>query len=150
MYLIYSLPGRAVDEMMRDLPLKKLRNFGGKLGAELAAMGCATAGQVAALPHAQLTARFGEERAAGIARAVRGYSDEPVQVSARVSSRSPHMCCSSQHPQLCISKIVVQLLVGRVHYSLLTFNFPLPKNVSLRSGSRCSPGQLTLLASGSP
>ncbi len=67
--------------MMRDLPLKKLRNFGGKLGAELAAMGCVTAGQISALPHGQLTARFGEERAAGIARAVRGYSDEPVQVS---------------------------------------------------------------------
>ena len=31
---------------MRDLPLKKLRNFGGKLGAELEAMGCTTAGQV--------------------------------------------------------------------------------------------------------
>ncbi|KAK9901261.1 hypothetical protein WJX75_003106 [Coccomyxa subellipsoidea] len=80
------VPPRAVDEMMRDLPLKKLRNFGGKLGAELAAMGCATAGQVAALPHAQLTARFGEERAAGIARAVRGYSDEPVQVKELAKS----------------------------------------------------------------
>lgn len=66
---------------MADLPLKKLRNFGGKLGAELAAMGCTTAGQVAKLPHGQLTHRFGPERAAAIARAVRGYSDEPVQVA---------------------------------------------------------------------
>ena len=31
---------------MKDLPLKKLRNFGGKLGAELEAMGCTIAGQV--------------------------------------------------------------------------------------------------------
>ena len=31
---------------MRDLPLKKLRNFGGKLGAEMEAMGCTIAGQV--------------------------------------------------------------------------------------------------------
>ncbi len=31
---------------MADLPLKKLRNFGGKLGAELAELGCSTAGQV--------------------------------------------------------------------------------------------------------
>lgn len=71
---------RAVDNMMRDLPLKKLRNFGGKLGEELKEMGCTTAGQVAALPHRMLTQRFGEERASIIARAVRGYSDDPVQV----------------------------------------------------------------------
>jgi len=31
---------------MEDLPLKKLRNFGGKLGAELEALGATTAGQV--------------------------------------------------------------------------------------------------------
>ena len=73
---------RAVDVLMKDLPLKKLRNFGGKLGAELADMQCTTAGQVAALPHKALVSRFGEERATFIARAVRGYSDEPVQVSA--------------------------------------------------------------------
>ena len=73
---------RAVDGLMKDLPLKKLRNFGGKLGAELAEMQCTTAGQVTALPHKALVARFGEERATFIARAVRGYSDEPVQVSA--------------------------------------------------------------------
>ena len=64
---------------MKDLPLKKLRNFGGKLGAELGEMNCTTAGEVAALPHKALVARFGEERATFIARAVRGYSDEPVQ-----------------------------------------------------------------------
>ncbi|CAL8471021.1 g10563 [Coccomyxa elongata] len=80
------VPPRAVDAMMADLPLKKLRNFGGKLGAELSAMGCTTAGQVAAIPHGQLSARFGEERAASIARAVRGYSDEPVQVKELAKS----------------------------------------------------------------
>ena len=67
---------------MRDLPLKKLRNFGGKLGAELGEMQCTTAGEVAALPHKALVAKFGEERATFIARAVRGYSDEPVQARA--------------------------------------------------------------------
>jgi nucleotidyltransferase/DNA polymerase involved in DNA repair len=67
---------------MKDLPLKKLRNFGGKLGEDLRAMSCATAGDVAALPHRALAQRFGEERASVIARAVRGYSDDPVQVPA--------------------------------------------------------------------
>ena len=77
---------------MRDLPLKKLRNFGGKLGAELDAMGCRTAGDVAALPLATLRARFGEERAAFIAAAVRGDSNEPVQVCARICALARYAC----------------------------------------------------------
>lgn len=36
---------------MEDLPLKKLRNFGGKLGAELQALGATTVGQVDILTH---------------------------------------------------------------------------------------------------
>jgi nucleotidyltransferase/DNA polymerase involved in DNA repair len=65
---------------MADLPLKKLRNFGGKLGAELAELGCGTAGQVAALPAGVLEKRFGPQRAGLIAAAMRGCSDEPVTV----------------------------------------------------------------------
>ena len=37
---------RAIPGVMQTLPLKKLRNFGGKLGAELEKLGCSTAGQV--------------------------------------------------------------------------------------------------------
>jgi hypothetical protein len=33
---------------LQDLPLKKVRNFGGKLGEQLEALGCTTAGQVGA------------------------------------------------------------------------------------------------------
>ena len=37
---------------MKDLPLKKLRNFGGKLGEQLGALGCTTAGEVrVSCPH---------------------------------------------------------------------------------------------------
>ncbi len=73
---------RAVAGLMADLPLKKLRNFGGKLGAELAELGCGTAGQVAALPAGALEKRFGPQRAGLIAAAMRGCSDEPVTVRA--------------------------------------------------------------------
>lgn len=31
---------------MKDLPLKKLRNYGGKLGEQLSGLGCKTAGEV--------------------------------------------------------------------------------------------------------
>ncbi|KAK9829326.1 hypothetical protein WJX72_005200 [[Myrmecia] bisecta] len=80
------VPPRAVPGLMQDLPLKKIRNFGGKLGAELDAMGCRTAGDVIALPHQQLRQRFGEEKAGWIAGAVRGESNEPVQVKEKPKS----------------------------------------------------------------
>ncbi len=69
---------------MANLPLKKLRNFGGKLGGELEALGCATAGEVACHPRAALEARFGMQRAAWMLQAVNGISDEPVQVRRRL------------------------------------------------------------------
>ena len=50
--------------------------------------------QVAALPHKALVAKFGEERATLIARAVRGYSDEPVQASIALV---PSRMCSVRH-----------------------------------------------------
>ena len=71
---------RAVPGLMQSLPLKKLRNFGGKLGAELEKLGCTMAGEVAAMPAATLAKHFGQERASSILYAVQGYSDELVQV----------------------------------------------------------------------
>ncbi len=60
---------RAVPDLLRDLPLKKIRNFGGKLGAHLEALG-----QVLALPPAVLERHFGD-RAHWILQAVSGCSD---------------------------------------------------------------------------
>ena len=37
-----------MPDLLQDLPLGKIRNFGGKLGLELQAMGCSTAGQARA------------------------------------------------------------------------------------------------------
>ena len=71
---------RAVPGLLGALPLRKLRNFGGKLGTELEAMGCKTAGDVAAIPRKALEARFGLDRGGFIYGAVRGVSDEPVKV----------------------------------------------------------------------
>ncbi|CAI6006321.1 unnamed protein product [Closterium sp. NIES-65] len=54
---ITAVPPRAVPALMEDVPLKKIRNLGGKLGQ---AMGCATAGQAQVLELPDLIARFGE------------------------------------------------------------------------------------------
>ena len=54
------VPYRSVDTLMATLPLKKIRNFGGKVGQALEELGCATAGDVQRLPQTSLTAKFGE------------------------------------------------------------------------------------------
>ncbi|DBB00910.1 hypothetical protein WJX77_007765 [Trebouxia sp. C0004] len=79
------IPPRALPDLMKDMPLKKIRNFGGKLGAELQALGCSTAGEVLALAPATLHQHFGE-RAPWILYTVQGNSDEPVQVKERPKS----------------------------------------------------------------
>ena len=73
---------------MKDMPLKKIRNFGGKLGAELQSLGCTTAGEVLALPATTLHQRFGE-RASWILYTVQGNSDEQVQVLSSPTCKSP-------------------------------------------------------------
>lgn len=79
---------------MRDLPLKKIRNFGGKLGAELQALRCNTAGDVMALAPGKLQQNFGE-RASWILYTLQGNSDEQVQVRSLCSTlcglQVPHM-----------------------------------------------------------
>ncbi|CAI5527584.1 unnamed protein product [Closterium sp. Naga37s-1] len=76
---ITVVPPRAVPALMEDVPLKKIRNLGGKLGQELQAMGCATAGQAHALELPDLIARFGERLGNYVWRAVRGLDETPVE-----------------------------------------------------------------------
>ena len=80
------IPPRAVPALMHDLPLKKVRNFGGKLGQQLESMGCTTAGQVAALPLDSLKKVFGVERAQWMLEAVNGRSNDPVEEKERPKS----------------------------------------------------------------
>ena len=54
------VPTHSLTGLMRDLPLKKIRGLGGKLGAVLEGMGCITACNVQALPFEQLVASLGD------------------------------------------------------------------------------------------
>ncbi|CAI6000181.1 unnamed protein product, partial [Closterium sp. NIES-64] len=86
---ITAVPPRAVPALMEDVPLKKIRNLGGKLGqvlwegwgagGDLQAMGCATAGQAQVLELPDLIARFGERLGNYVWRAVRGLDETPVE-----------------------------------------------------------------------
>ncbi|KAL4548520.1 hypothetical protein Ndes2526B_g01087 [Nannochloris sp. 'desiccata'] len=74
------IPPRAVDDLMKDLPLKKVKNFGGKLGQKLEEQfGCTTAGAVAAVPLESLIKLFGAEKARWIVDAVHGWNNDPVE-----------------------------------------------------------------------
>ncbi|WIA32722.1 hypothetical protein OEZ86_005908 [Tetradesmus obliquus] len=76
---------RAVEELMQDLPLGKVKGLGGKLGAALEAMGAATAGAAAGLRYEALLAHFGP-KARWVFNTVRGIDEEPVTPKDKVKS----------------------------------------------------------------
>jgi DNA polymerase eta len=81
------IPPRAVQELMKDLPLKKVKNFGGKLGQQLEELfQCSTAGDVAAVPFESLTKLFGVEKARWIVDAVHGRNNDPVEEKEKPKS----------------------------------------------------------------
>ncbi|CAG9463583.1 unnamed protein product [Pedinophyceae sp. YPF-701] len=81
------VPPRVVEELMAGTKIRKVPGFGGKLGEALEVGGCETAGEVAALPAERLAALVGgAERAAWVARAVRGETDDPVKEKERPKS----------------------------------------------------------------
>eukprot|EP00898_Chlorokybus_atmophyticus_P004587 jgi/Chlat1/5129/Chrsp33S05128 len=71
------VPLRAVDGLMKELPLKKIRNLGGKLGAELESRGCVTAGDVQAFSWERMCSDFGDRMGSWVYFAVRGQNDDP-------------------------------------------------------------------------
>lgn len=73
--------------ILEKLPLKKLRNFGGKLGAALEEkLGFTTVGEVAAVPLGVLQKTFGPDRGQWIFEQVRGRNDDPVEEKERPKS----------------------------------------------------------------
>lgn len=81
------IPPRVVVELMEGLPLKKVKNFGGKLGDQLQEQfGCTTAGAVAAVPLESLSKVFGAEKARWIVDAVHGRNNDPVEEKERPKS----------------------------------------------------------------
>eukprot|EP00850_Spirogloea_muscicola_P001163 SM000004S15033 [mRNA] locus=s4:919247:923447:+ [translate_table: standard] len=80
------IPPRAVATLMGELPLRKIRNLGGKLGMKLAKMGCETARDVQAVPQVKLVQAFGERLGNYVYNAVRGENDEAVAEKATTKS----------------------------------------------------------------
>lgn len=58
------VPYRAVPGIMATLPMKKIRNFGGKVGQALEQLGCKMAADVQAVPMDTLVAKFGSQQRA--------------------------------------------------------------------------------------
>jgi nucleotidyltransferase/DNA polymerase involved in DNA repair len=74
------LLSNGVDELLRDLPIGKLRGLGGMKGEKLAAMySISTVGQLRNVPRGQLANDFGESDAEWLSNMARGEVSEPVQ-----------------------------------------------------------------------
>lgn len=65
------VPHRSVASIMATLPVKKIRNFGGKVGQVLEELGCKTAADVQKLRAETLVARFGDAKRAECVPAIR-------------------------------------------------------------------------------
>ncbi|KAG0625135.1 hypothetical protein M758_2G030400 [Ceratodon purpureus] len=81
------IPPRSVPGLMKDLPLKKIKLLGGKLGEEMKKKwGCTTAGEAQQIPQAALVACFGDRLGTYAWKAVQGLKAEKVQVKDLVKS----------------------------------------------------------------
>jgi DNA polymerase eta len=80
------IPIRAVQQLMASLPLRKVPGFGGKVGDELQALGCETAGDVGDVPMRSLIELFGPEKAQSILNTVQGKTMDKVLARERPKS----------------------------------------------------------------
>ena len=76
----------SVPALMEDLPIRKLRSFGGKIGEELESMGCQHASDVKKCSFQMLSSKFGHEKARWILSAVDGNDSEPVREKKKPKS----------------------------------------------------------------
>eukprot|EP00890_Picochlorum_soloecismus_P005649 jgi/Picsp_1/6085/NSC_03439-R1_sister chromatid cohesion protein len=76
----------SVPALMGDLPIRKLRSFGGKVGEELELMGCQHASDVKKFSFQMLSSKFGHEKARWILNAVNGNDSEPVREKKKPKS----------------------------------------------------------------
>ncbi|KAL6747481.1 hypothetical protein V8C86DRAFT_1320792 [Haematococcus lacustris] len=82
------VPGSAVEGLLRDLPLAKLRGLGGEYGARVAAaLDVTTCGQLAAVPVSRLEALFGD-RGVWLHRMAHGIDSEADSVTQRLLPKS--------------------------------------------------------------
>lgn len=74
------VPLCAVSDLLRDVPLAKLRGLGGKLGKDVEAFGVTTAGEATKLTMAQLTNRLANKKTADfVYKCVRGVDETLVK-----------------------------------------------------------------------
>ena len=73
------VPLGSVSELMRDVPLRKLRGLGGKLGSLIESMGVSTAGEATRFTMAELTEKLGRHKDAEfVYNCVRGVDKSTV------------------------------------------------------------------------
>ena len=75
-----------VEALLAPLPVSRIFGVGKKMEARLAALGCQTIGQLAAVNRKKLAAAFGDRMAAQLLALAHGQDDRPVEPSRAVQS----------------------------------------------------------------
>eukprot|EP00177_Eucheuma_denticulatum_P003399 GFKZ01006140.1.p2 GENE.GFKZ01006140.1~~GFKZ01006140.1.p2 ORF type:complete len:525 (-),score=89.92 GFKZ01006140.1:3967-5541(-) len=80
------VPFSAIADLIKDVPLRKLRGLGGKLGKEVEDMGVTTAGEAARLSMEALEAKLGRKFAEFVYQSVRGEDETKVKERDKTKS----------------------------------------------------------------
>lgn len=144
----------AVESLMSELPLRKLKNFGGKLGEELECL-ChvyisdstsLTVRDILKIPHAKLQSKFGPERASWILDLVHGLDgDSEVLQKERTKSMLAAKSFSPTSDLKVIARwfgILASELESRMKTDLEMYNRK-PKTLVLSFRSKSSPQDRT-------
>lgn len=114
------VPISAVSALMKDVPLRKLRGLGGKLGKEVEALGVATAGEATALSMEKLEMELGHRKVAEfVYNSVRGKDDSEVKERDKTKSLLAAKSFGSQHSLAPVEKHWLPILAEELAERLL-------------------------------
>lgn len=114
------VPVSAITALMKDVPLRKLRGLGGKLGKEVEALGVATAGEAAALSMETLEkALGGRKMATFVYNSVRGKDDSEVTERDKTKTLLAAKSFASQHSLAPVEKHWLPILAEELAERLL-------------------------------
>lgn len=114
------VPISAVPALMADVPLRKLRGLGGKLGKEVEALGVATAGEATALSIEKLEKALGQRKlAVFVYNSVRGKDDSEVSERDKTKSLLAAKSFGSQYSLAPVEKQWLPILAEELAERLL-------------------------------
>lgn len=114
------VPFRAVMALMDDIPLRKLRGLGGKLGTEVEALGVTTAGEATRLSMEELQSKLENHKFAEfVYNSVRGIDDSEVRERDKTKSFLAAKSFKSQFSLSSVEETWIPLLADELAERLM-------------------------------